>query len=174
MTKDTAANCLCWQIISSTRQKIFRVGLLVRSPRNRSRGGSRVGNWGDSPPPPKTYESNFIHHDFVQFRKRHSRYKAYSSSIVLSQQCCEVCFISLYTVVKPSSDLTTKHYWNTPIKFTGWIRPWIVVYKLWVRCVRKDGGNKQLHNLCAMLCRSCEERFRDALSYVECDRNGRW
>jgi len=40
--------------------------------------------------PPKTYESNFIHHDFVQFRKQHSRLKAISSSIVLSQQCCEL------------------------------------------------------------------------------------
>jgi len=26
--------------------------------------------------PPKTYESNFIHHDFEQFGKQHSRYKA--------------------------------------------------------------------------------------------------
>jgi len=25
--------------------------------------------------PPKTYESNFIHHDFVQFRKHHSQFK---------------------------------------------------------------------------------------------------
>jgi len=47
---------------------------------------------------PKTYESNFIHHDFVQFGKQHSRYKAILSSIVLSQQCCEVYFISLTVV----------------------------------------------------------------------------
>jgi len=26
--------------------------------------------------PPKTYEINFIHHDFLQFGKEHSRYKA--------------------------------------------------------------------------------------------------
>ena len=50
--------------------------------------------------PPATYESNFIHHDIVQFRKRHSRYEAILPSIVLSQQCCEVCFISL-TEVNP-------------------------------------------------------------------------
>jgi len=37
-----------------------------QSGRNGSRGG------GGSPPP-KTYESNFIHHDFVQLRKQHSR-----------------------------------------------------------------------------------------------------
>jgi len=24
--------------------------------------------------PPKTYESNFIHHDFVEFGKQHSRF----------------------------------------------------------------------------------------------------
>jgi len=32
--------------------------------------------------PLKTYESNFIHHDFAQFRKEHSRYKAILPSIV--------------------------------------------------------------------------------------------
>jgi len=56
------------------------------------RGGSKGGDWGDRPP--KTYESNFFHHDFVQFGKQHSRYKAILPSIVLSQQCCEVYFIS--------------------------------------------------------------------------------
>jgi len=34
---------------------------------------------------PKAYESNFIHHDFVQFGKQHSRWKAILWSIVLSQ-----------------------------------------------------------------------------------------
>jgi len=32
------------------------------------------GDWAIAPPP-KTYESNLIHHDFVQFEKQHSRYK---------------------------------------------------------------------------------------------------
>ena len=50
--------------------------------------------------PPKTCESNFSHHEFVQFGKQHSRYKAILPSNVLSQQCCEVYFISL-TVVNP-------------------------------------------------------------------------
>jgi len=49
---------------------------------------------------PKTYVGNFIHHCFVQFRKQHARLKAILSSIILSQQCCEVYFISL-TVAKP-------------------------------------------------------------------------
>jgi len=36
--------------------------------RHLTRGGSRGGRLG-RPPPPKTYESNIFHHDFVQFRK---------------------------------------------------------------------------------------------------------
>jgi len=59
--------------------------------------------------PPKTYESNFFHHNIVQARKQHSRHKASFSFIVLSQQCCEVYFIS-FTVAKPLGDLTTKYY----------------------------------------------------------------
>jgi len=50
--------------------------------------------------PLKTYESNFIHHDFVQFGKEHSQYEAILLSIVLSQECSEVHFIS-FTVAKP-------------------------------------------------------------------------
>jgi len=50
--------------------------------------------------PPKTYKSNSFHYDFVQFGKHHSRCKAIFSSIVLSQKCCEVYFISL-AVAKP-------------------------------------------------------------------------
>ena len=34
--------------------------------------------------PPKIYESNYTRHNFVQFEKEHSRYKAILSSIVLS------------------------------------------------------------------------------------------
>jgi len=71
----------------------------------RSRGGSIQG--GDLPP--KTYESTFIHHDSVQFGKQHARYKAIMPSIFLSQQCCEVYFISL-AEAKPLRDLTTKYY----------------------------------------------------------------
>jgi len=83
------------------------------------RGGSKGG--GDLPP--KTYESNSIHHDFVQFGKQHSRYKAILPSIVLSQKCCEVYFISLTPV-------NSQWYWLPniteidPPKHTGWIRPW--------------------------------------------------
>jgi len=68
-------------------------------------------DWGDRPP--KIYESNFIHHNFVQFGEEHSRYKSILSSIVLSQQCCEVYFISP-TVSKPLWELTTEYYRNRP------------------------------------------------------------
>ena len=50
------------------------------------------GDWGDRPS--KAYESNFIHHDFVQLGKQHSRHYAILPSVVLSKQCCEVYFIS--------------------------------------------------------------------------------
>ena len=59
-----------------------------------SQGRIQVGAIG-AIGPPKTYESNFFHHDFEQFRKQHSQYKAVLPSIVLSQKCCEVYFISL-------------------------------------------------------------------------------
>jgi len=35
--------------------------------------------------PPKTCESNFVHHDFIQFGKQHLRYKAIFPSVVSSQ-----------------------------------------------------------------------------------------
>jgi len=51
------------------------------------KGRSREWCWGDRPP--QTYESNFFHHDFVQFGKQHSRLKRtfclpvfYPSSVV--------------------------------------------------------------------------------------------
>jgi len=77
------------------------------------RGGSRGGDWGDRPPPPKIYESSFSHHDLLHFGEQHSPYKAILSSIALSQQCCEVYFI-LLTVAQPLWYLTTKYYWNRP------------------------------------------------------------
>ena len=49
-------------------------------------GGGVVGAIASS----KTYENNFFHRDFEQFRKPLSRYKAIFPSIVLSQQFCEV------------------------------------------------------------------------------------
>jgi len=63
--------------------------------------------WGDRPT--KTYTSDFIHHDFVQFGKQGWRYRTILSSSVLSQQCCEVSFI-FTTVANSSWDLTTNDY----------------------------------------------------------------
>jgi len=69
-------------------------------------GGARVEESGADPGggwaifPPKTTKVSFFHLDFEQFGKLHSRYKAILPSIVLSQQFCEVYFVSL-TVVNP-------------------------------------------------------------------------
>jgi len=50
--------------------------------------------------PLKTYGNKFIHHDFVQFGKQHSRHKGILLSVLVSQQTSEVYFISL-AVVNP-------------------------------------------------------------------------
>ena len=75
-----------------------------------SRGRGRLGR----PLLPKTYENNFFHHDFVQFGKQHSRYKSILTSIVLSQQYCEVYFISL-TVAKSYNE-------TWPVAYLGYGR----------------------------------------------------
>ena len=69
------------------------------------------------------------------------------SCIALSQQFCEVYFISL-TATKLLWDLTTKYYWKrTPPKLTGWARPG------WKQCLmellayshgRRKGGQGDL------------------------------
>jgi len=48
-----------------------------------NQGRIQGGDWDDRAP--KTIESDYIHHDFVQFGKQHSRYKAILSSTVLSR-----------------------------------------------------------------------------------------
>jgi len=83
--------------------------------------------------PSETYKSNPIHHNFVQFKKQNSRYKVILSSIVLSQQFCEACFISLFW------DLATNITEIAPPKRTGWIRPWVHQQNLF-RCNRLDYG----------------------------------
>ena len=66
---------------------------------------------GGDRPSLKLTKSKFIHHDFVQFGKQHSRYKVIWSCIVLSQERCVAYIISL-TVAQPSWELTNKCYWN--------------------------------------------------------------
>ena len=63
--------------------------------------------------PPKTYMSNYVNHDILQFGKQHSRYKTILPSTDLSQQCCQVYFICL-TIVSLQCDLAAKCYWNRP------------------------------------------------------------
>jgi len=83
--------------------------------------------------PLETYESNFIHYNFAQFEKQHSRYKDISPFIVLSQQCCEVCFISR-TLPKLLWNLTAKYHWNRPPpNLTRWIHPCMWVWLLFQR-----------------------------------------
>jgi len=60
------------------------------------KGVDPEGRLGQSTP--KAYESNFIHHNFVQLGKQHWRFKAIFPSIVSSQQCCEVNFVFLTMV----------------------------------------------------------------------------
>ena len=73
----------------------------------------RVHGWAiGAIAPPKSYENKFVHHNFVQFGKQHSRYKAILSPTVLSQLCCEVHFI-LLTVAKLLWNFT-KYSWNRP------------------------------------------------------------
>jgi len=63
----------------------------------------------DDRPPSNTYESNFIHDDFVQFGKQHLRRMVNFTTIVSSQQCYEVYFITL-AEAKPCWALTAKYY----------------------------------------------------------------
>jgi len=72
-----------------------------------ARGGSRGGDWGDNPP--KTYESNFFHHDFVQIRK------------TLDCQLRLDCQILLK---------------SPPPNLTGWTRPWLSLWFAQVRSVK--------------------------------------
>ena len=81
------------------------------------RGGSS-GGWRSHHP--KTYGSNFIHHNFVQFGKQHSLYTASLLSIVLSQQCCGKYRYtsSLFLWRNRYWDMNTKYNWNRPPPLT--------------------------------------------------------
>jgi len=47
----------------------------------------------------KNLRNSFFHHDFVQFGKQNLRYKVILTSTALSQQCCDVYFMSLTVVI---------------------------------------------------------------------------
>jgi len=78
-------------IVGRVKPQPFTVGLVLRQAGTDPRGER---------PPLKPKKVSFFHHDFVEFGRKHSRYKGILPSIVLSPQCCEVYFISL-TVVNP-------------------------------------------------------------------------
>jgi len=106
---------------------------------------------------PKTYENNFIHHDFAQFGKQHSWLKAILSSIVLSQQCCEIYSISLI-VAKHLWDLTTKYFWNLP-------PPWL--YQLDTPWLQENNITSQHSGT------TCQwtSTFRTAMPWTLCSHN---
>ena len=86
------------------------------------KGGSRRAIGAIAPP--KTYESNFVHHYFVQFEKQHLRIRCH---FVVH------CFVTgvfgsilhfCYSIAVLLWDLTAKYYRNRPPpSLTGWIRP---------------------------------------------------
>ena len=81
-----------------------------------SHGRILGGDWGDL----KQAKSIFIHPNFLQFGKQHSRYKPILSSFVLSQQCCEVYFISLAAVNPWRNETWMRNFDEiAPRKLTG-------------------------------------------------------
>jgi len=101
---------------------------------------------GGQCPPPKTYESNLIRREFVQFGKQHSRCKVILLSIVLSQEGCEVYLIYL-AVAKPLWDLTGKYYWNCTLPpYTYWFDPSLTTTRLsHLQLVHKNAFSKRSH-----------------------------
>ena len=70
----------------------------------------RVGCLGRLPPP-KTYESNFIHHVFCNSESSIRNIKPFCRPLFCYNSVAR-CTSSLFTEAKPLSDLTTKYYWN--------------------------------------------------------------
>jgi len=72
---------------------------------------------------PKTYESNFIYHYFLQFGKEHSRYKAILSAIFCHSS------VVMYTSPSYSSEAIMRLANIAEIaqpNLIGWIRPWTI------------------------------------------------
>jgi len=94
------------KVQSKTRQQFMGVTLAINESATPDRvqkihaGSDPRWEGGKEIATPRTVESDFIHHNFLQFRKKHSRYKIIRSSTVLSKQCCGV-HLNTLTVVKP-------------------------------------------------------------------------
>jgi len=50
--------------------------------------------------PPKTYESNDVHHDFLQFGKQHSKYKQNRRQKVVNRGALRLCGVALRSFVQ--------------------------------------------------------------------------
>jgi len=50
--------------------------------------------------PPKTYESNDVHHDFLQFGKQHSQYKQNRRQKVVNRGALRLCGVALRSFVQ--------------------------------------------------------------------------
>jgi len=71
-------------------------------------------------PPPTIYKCCLFHHDFLQFGKEHSRYKAILPSVVLLLSILHLSYSS-----EPVMRLDWQILLKLPPKLTGWIRPWL-------------------------------------------------
>ena len=87
---------------------------------------------GEAIAPPKTYKSNFIHHEFVQFGKQHSRYKVILPSNVLSQQCCEVGEGTVGLGSQLSFLIYSKSWKRWTLKFPWWFSLIPAVVLKWI------------------------------------------
>jgi len=121
--------------------------------------------------PSETHESNFVHHDFLQFeKKQHLRCKGILSSIVLSQQCCEVYFNFSVAVAKLLGGLISRHHWNCSPNLTGWIRPCsrcvvessvLAEWAVFTRPRHHHPGHPTAPRTCLKLAKRYECRFSD-------------
>ena len=98
--------CFGWVNSQLERQECFHINSYTTA-------GSDSGGVIGEIAYPKTKKSNLFHHNFLQFEKQHSRYKAIHFVVhgfftaVLQQQ-------SRY------KSLTNKRYWNISPNLTGW------------------------------------------------------
>ena len=76
--------------------------------------------------PPKIYESNLIRHDFVQFGKKHRRYKPILPSIVFVTAVLWSMLHLSYSN-EPAMTLDYQMLLKSPPNLRGWIRPWFNV-----------------------------------------------
>ena len=131
--RSTTNPCHCsWEIPCALKCKIYANGKMthpfheIQHGCNHSKNAPGANPKGDDwcNRPPKTHKSNSIHHDFIQFSKQHSWYKAILLSSVSSQKCCEVYFISCSSEPLMIHDYQILQISPLPLTFTVCIHPW--------------------------------------------------